>query len=346
MDPAPRTLLRVDSSARIEGSHSRALADEIERRLRAEFPFGRVLRRDLAREAVPHLDEATIRAFYGLADPSSSPRTPGLARSDDWVAELEAADDLLISLPVYNFSVPSPLKAYIDHVVRAGRTFDVTATGFSGRLGGKRAFVAMSCGGTRETSGSDAVVALVETTLRFLGISSIATVVWSGTTLGEDELERGRERAMRRIDDLFATVAAPLWIGEFSARDREEIEALRAGQARAIERGDAADYAAACADDVAVMLPGHAPVVGRDELEAFEARIFAAAKFARFVKRPRRVERSGDLAYEIGDQEVEVESGDATGPRAARQKYLHVYRRTDRGWRFAALISNPDEVAS
>lgn len=346
MSEFAKTLLCIDSSARRAGSHSRELADEFANRWRDAHAAGRMIRRDLTLEVVPHLDDSTIRAFYTAdADVRSRP-TQGLERSDEWIAEIEAADDLLISLPVYNFSVPSTLKAYFDHVVRVGRTFDATDSGFVGRLEGKRAYVAIACGGTPENSGSDAVVALVETTLRFMGISAIETVVWSGTTLGPAELERGRAHVMRRVAELFSGQPEPRWIGEFTADDRLAITALRDGQARAIVHGDADAYAALCADDVSLLLPGSPPIVGRDAVREFEMRIFSGTRFRRFVKRPQRVERGGNLVFEIGAQEVEVVSGSATGLRSPRQKYLHVFRRTSGGWRIAALISNADESVS
>jgi len=126
------------------------------------------------------------------------------------------------------------------------------------------------------------------------------------------------------------------WIGSFTPDDRAQIEQLRAGQLHAIQAGDADAYTQLCASDVCSLLPGHDLVIGRDAFHAFQTRVLGTIDFTGIQKHPVRVERSGDLAIEIGRQELPV----ATATFATRQKYTHVMRKTPEGWRFVVLMSN------
>ena len=137
-----KTLLRIDASARIHGSHTRELADHFQSRWQELHPDGEVVRRDLAVEAVPHLSDEAIKAFHQPAAEGSE-----VALSDVLARELANADHLLIASPLYNLSVPSPLKAYIDHVVRAGITFETEEDGYRGLLQGTAATLITARGG-------------------------------------------------------------------------------------------------------------------------------------------------------------------------------------------------------
>lgn len=133
----------------------------------------------------------------------------------------------------------------------------------------------------------------------------------------------------------------PDWIGECTDDDRRAIERLRDGQAAAIVAGDAAGYAALCADDVRLMIPAHDPVIGRDAVLRCEENLFRTARFTKFQKFPDRVLVDGGLAVETGLQSVVVEkTSETTGVFASNQKYVHVFRRTSNGWKFAVLTSN------
>ncbi len=136
------SLLRIDSSARIEASHSRALADSVVARLLELHPDCRVTQRDLALAPVPHITDTTIAGFYG------GESSPGLELSDHLIAELLQADIILLSVPVYNFTIPSSLKAWVDHVVRMNHTFAVDSAtgGFVGLLGGKHVVICAAYG--------------------------------------------------------------------------------------------------------------------------------------------------------------------------------------------------------
>ncbi|HEY0922939.1 YybH family protein [Rheinheimera pacifica] len=137
---------------------------------------------------------------------------------------------------------------------------------------------------------------------------------------------------------------APLWQGEFSEQDKHNIEQLRAGQAAAIVAGDASAYAELCSDDIQLLIPSKELVSGKTAFLQVEQALFRSASFTGFEKQPALVVRSGDLAYEVGVQQVQIKNqADAAGVYAARQKYTHIFRRTSQGWRFAVLMSNPNE---
>ncbi|WP_027244952.1 FMN-dependent NADH-azoreductase [Leisingera daeponensis] len=166
-----RTVLHIDSSARIEGSVTRDLSARIVRRLGAD----QVIRRDLA-APLPLLDGAWVGANFTPADQRSDEQKQLLALSDSLVEELKQADTIVIGAPVYNFSVPSTLKAWIDLVARAGLTFQYHETRPVGLLEGKRAIIAMASGGTRAGSDIDFATTYLRHVLGFIGITDVEIV--------------------------------------------------------------------------------------------------------------------------------------------------------------------------
>ncbi len=165
------TVLRIDASARREGSVSRDLATKIINRLAPD----RVIARDLA-TPLPLLDEAWVGANFTPSDQRTEDQRAKLALSDELIAELAAADTLVIGLPIYNSGVPAALKAWIDQVARAGVTFQYTETGPKGLLEGKRAIVAVASGGTEAGSEVDFATGYIRHVLGFIGIHDVAFV--------------------------------------------------------------------------------------------------------------------------------------------------------------------------
>lgn len=162
------SILRIDASARREGSVSRDLTD----RIIARFPGATVTTRDLA-PGLPLINEIWVGAnFTPEADRTPDQRAT-LALSDDLIAEVKAADTLVIGLPIYNFGVPATLKAWVDQVARAGVTFRYTETGPEGLLTGKRAIVAVASGGTEAGSEIDFATGYIRHVLGFIGIAEV-----------------------------------------------------------------------------------------------------------------------------------------------------------------------------
>jgi len=169
-----QNILRIDASARRTGSISRDLTDRILDRLATGAPLN-VTTRDLA-DGLPQIDEAWIGAnFTAPADRSDAQRA-ALELSDSLVAELQAADTLVIGLPIYNFGVPAALKAWIDLIARVGVTFQYTADGPQGLLAGKRVIIALASGGTEMGSDVDFATGYIRHVLGFVGISDVQFV--------------------------------------------------------------------------------------------------------------------------------------------------------------------------
>jgi FMN-dependent NADH-azoreductase len=346
------TLLRIDSSPRKAGSHSRALADYFQARWKRANPSGIIVLRDLVQDPVPHLENSTIAAFHAGKDTEIRESSEGAALSDALITELRSADQVLVSSPLHNFHIPSVLKAYIDHVVRYGRTFGSNERGgYFGMLAGKSVCIVTARGGRRsatEPAAYDQQGSYLEAIFEFMGFDRIDRIALEGTS--DDDSARAEEiaKAHAQIDqiDYLSPVAVshdgtPSWIGAFTSQDREGINALRAGQMSAIEQGDAHAYASLCTDDVVLMLQGYDVVSGREQFLDCEARLLREAKFQSVRQLPIRVERRGELAVEVGRQETVIAPGSRKMDAfKARRKYTHVMRRTAEGWRFAVLMSN------
>lgn len=166
-----KTLLRIDASARTEGSVSRKLADDVAARLAP----AQTITRDLG-DGLPLINGDWIAANFTPEDERTDAQRKTLALSDTLVNELKSVDTLLISAPIYNFSVPSSLKAWIDLVARAGVTFRYTPDGPRGLLEGKRAILVVASGGTEVDSPIDYATPYLRHVLSFIGITDVQVV--------------------------------------------------------------------------------------------------------------------------------------------------------------------------
>jgi len=176
------TILHLSSSIFGEGGQSSRLASEFV----AQFPQARVIARDLGRHPLPHLDAERFGAFLAKANARTPQQQRVVEESDALIAELKAADTIVLGLPMYNFGLPSQLKAYFDHVARAGVTFKYTEKGSVGLLTGKKAYVFAARGGLYQGTPRDTQSAYVRDFLAFLGITDIEFVYAEGLALGEE----------------------------------------------------------------------------------------------------------------------------------------------------------------
>jgi FMN-dependent NADH-azoreductase len=194
----PRTILRIDSSARREGSVSRGLADRIVSRLAGTGT--EIVARDLAR-GMPLLDEHLIGAIR-TPEPDQTPeQREALALSDALIAELKAAETIVIGMPIYNFGIPSALKAWIDLVARAGITFRYTETGPVGLLDGKRVIVAVASGGTAVGSEIDFATSYLRHVLGFLGLTDVTFVAADRLAFDEEASLAAAHRDVEALAD-------------------------------------------------------------------------------------------------------------------------------------------------
>ena len=168
-------VLRVDASARGEPSVSRQLGDLMLRELDARVPGLSVSRRDVA-AGLPFVDAVWVGANQTEPNARDAVQQRALALSDELVAEVKAADVLVIATPIYNFSVPASLKAWFDQVARARLTFRYTEHGPQGLLTGKKAYVLVATGGTEVGSGIDFATPWLKFMLNFLGITDVEVI--------------------------------------------------------------------------------------------------------------------------------------------------------------------------
>jgi FMN-dependent NADH-azoreductase len=159
------TILQINSSIHGADAASTQLAGAIAAQL-----GGEVVLRDLAAQPIPHLDAETFSAFSSPGEAQSEHATAGVARSDQLIEELRAADTVILAVPMYNFGIPSALKAWIDHIARAGVTFRYTAEGPRGLLGDKRVIVVATRGGQYAGTGADNQSAYLRQVLGFIGL--------------------------------------------------------------------------------------------------------------------------------------------------------------------------------
>ncbi|HEX6638041.1 MAG TPA: NAD(P)H-dependent oxidoreductase [Steroidobacteraceae bacterium] len=171
------SVLVINSSAAREGSVSRELVEYTVDRLLQESPRSRIVRRDLGAHPVPHLDVDTLNGVRGT--PATGAEQAARQLSDELIAELRAADTLVIGAPMYNFGVTTSLRAWFDHVLRAGETFSYSSAGPRGLLAGKRVIVIESRGGLY-SEGPAAAIDFQEPYLRhllgFIGLTDVTFV--------------------------------------------------------------------------------------------------------------------------------------------------------------------------
>ncbi|NUT59734.1 FMN-dependent NADH-azoreductase [Herbaspirillum sp. C9C3] len=197
------TLLHIDSSARSGGSISRQLTASFTQQWQAKNPGGKVVHRDLAANALPHLSESLLGAYFTPADARSAEQAEVIKQSDALVDELLAADTIVIGVPMYNFAPPSTLKAWIDHVFRAGRTFKYTETGPVGLATGKKAVIILSRGGKYSEGPMEALDfqgKYLKGALGFIGITDVELVVAEGVSMGEEAAKAAVADAQAKIN--------------------------------------------------------------------------------------------------------------------------------------------------
>lgn len=179
------TILRLDASARTEGSVSRDLADELDAGLAAESG-AKIVRREIGR-GLPAIDGDWIAANFTDPGARTDAHKAALALSDELVGELKAADTLVIAMPIYNFGVPAALKNWVDHIARARVTFRYSEEGPVGLLTGKKAYVVVASGGTEVGSAIDFATPYLRHVLGFVGIGGVTVIAADRLMLGADE---------------------------------------------------------------------------------------------------------------------------------------------------------------
>jgi FMN-dependent NADH-azoreductase len=198
-------ILQVNSSARREGSQSTRLADSIVDRIRAIAPDAELTVRDLASTPHRELDASALQALFTVPAGRTSEQAARVALDDVLIAEIQAADVVVLGVPMYNFGVSAQLKNWIDAISRAQVTFRYTADGPEGLLQGKKVYVALTRGGKYRNTPADTQVPYLQTVLGFLGMTDVQFVYAEGLAMGVEAANEAMASAQQQIED---TVAA------------------------------------------------------------------------------------------------------------------------------------------
>lgn len=199
------TLLQIDTSLFGDQGQSSQLNARFVAAWRAAHPDGRVIRRDLATQAPPHLDGERFAAFGTAPEARTAAQRRIVAESDVLIDELRQADVIVLGLPMYNFGVPSQLKAYFDHIARAGVTFRYTENGPEGLIGaGKKVHVLAARAGRYEGTAADSQTPYIRTFLSFIGLDDVEFIYAEGLALGDEPKRQSLAAAARDIARLAA----------------------------------------------------------------------------------------------------------------------------------------------
>jgi len=198
-----KTLLVLKTSLFSAGGQSSRLADEFANLWCRENAGATVMTRDLGANPIPHLDAARFQAFTTKPGERTPAQQAFVRESDELIDELRRADVVILGLPMYNFGVPSTLKAYFDHIARAGVTFRYTEKGPEGLLRGKKAYVFATRGG-KYAPQSDHQSEFVRQFLAFVGIDDLEFVYAEGLALGEASASAALAAARQTLERIAA----------------------------------------------------------------------------------------------------------------------------------------------
>ncbi|WP_186388600.1 FMN-dependent NADH-azoreductase [Stappia sp. TSB10P1A] len=204
--PSTLQVLAVTSSALGDASASNKLVNDTIAQLTARNPGLQLVSRDLGNGQVPHLDLDGATAIRG-GEPANAAQAAAQKLSDELIAEVKAADVLVIGAPMYNFGIPSTLKAWFDYVLRAGVTFRYTEAGPEGLMTGKRAIVVATRGGLYSEGPAKAMDSQephLRTMLSFIGITDITFVYAEKLAFGPEAREASIDEAKGKLEELVA----------------------------------------------------------------------------------------------------------------------------------------------
>ncbi|MCU4674891.1 NAD(P)H-dependent oxidoreductase [Catenovulum sp. 2E275] len=196
-----KSILKIDSSLFGEHGVSTQLANSLIEQLKIKHPQLSVIQRRFADQAVPHFDASWIQALSTEAEQRSSEQQQKVDYSDSLIDEVKQADALVITLPMYNFNVPSMLKAWFDHIARAGVTFKYTETGPVGLVDDKPVYLITTRGGVHKGAAHDTQIQFVKTFLNFIGLTQTQVVYAEALNMGEQR-EPSIDTAKQEIAEL------------------------------------------------------------------------------------------------------------------------------------------------
>jgi FMN-dependent NADH-azoreductase len=201
-----KNLLQINASLFANNGQSSRLADQFVDAWRKVASDGAVTVRDIGAEPVPHLTAERFGAFLSKPEERSDQQQAVVDFSDALIDEIRRADVIVLGLPMYNFGIPSSLKAYFDHIARAGVTFRYTENGPVGLLGGKKVYIFAARGGQYAGTPLDTQTTFVRDFLRFIGINDVEFIYAEGLSMGESSKEAALTKAQAAILQLVSPV--------------------------------------------------------------------------------------------------------------------------------------------
>jgi len=198
------TLLQINTSLFAENGQSSQLARHFVATWRANHPGSRVVVRDLAKQPIPHLDGERVQALFSKQEDRTPEQQAIVDEADALLAEIRAADVIVIGLPLYNFGIPSTLKSYFDHIARAGVTFRYTAAGPEGLLADRKVYVLAARGGYYKDTPADTQTPFVQRFLNLLGIRNIEFVYAEGLNVSPEVKAKALDNARDTVERLAA----------------------------------------------------------------------------------------------------------------------------------------------
>jgi FMN-dependent NADH-azoreductase len=197
-------ILQINSSAKSSGSESTRVAGNIVNKLLAATPGATVTVRDLAANPHPVLDESTLQALFTPADQRTAQQASRVALDDALIAQVQAADVIVLGAPMYNFGITVQLKSWFDAIARAGVTFKYGPTGPVGLLTGKKVYVAVARGGLHRDAASDTQLPHVKMFLNFVGLNDVQVVYSEGLGMGPDAVAKAQAEADAQVNAVLA----------------------------------------------------------------------------------------------------------------------------------------------
>ena len=188
-------ILQINASIRHEGANSTRIADAIVGRLQSAHPDAKLSRRDLSANPPAVLDNAALGALFTAPEQRTPAQAARVALDDALIAEIQAADRIVLGVPMYNFGIPVQLKSWLDAIARNGVTFRYTANGPEGLLKGKKVYVAFARGGRYRGTEADTQTPYLKTILGFLGITDVHFIYAEGLNMGDEAAQQGFAQA-------------------------------------------------------------------------------------------------------------------------------------------------------
>jgi FMN-dependent NADH-azoreductase len=198
-------ILQINASARGDDSNSTQLANAVVAQLTNNHPGAQVRVLDLGQTPHPHLDGSALQALFTPADQRSTDQQSRVAKDDELIAQLQAADALVLGVPMYNFGIPAQLKSWFDAIARAGVTFRYTEQGPEGLLKNKKVFVTLARGGIYRDTPNDTQVPYLKMMLGFLGMTDVQWVYAEGLAMGAEVAQKAMDDANTQIKGMFTT---------------------------------------------------------------------------------------------------------------------------------------------